>query len=694
MNTDKRLTATVPLIGMNDQWEERYLNDCLRMGADSVFLMAPYDNIVRSKQPVRYGMFSDAILPPVPEQRVCDLPSLELVSHWADVYRQLAPRYRAAGIEPYFWLCHTIGHGGELSAKSKAPFQAMVGASGEESHGCFCPLDPGFRQYLISVVSILAAADIPLILLDDDFRINYHEPAVDIGCFCPLHVNRFNEELGTQYTREELANRVISNSGNTRVQFTESVGRSMLELAEALEQAVHRVNPSTRLGLATAMIHYSTEGYDIRKMAKILAGTTRPYIRVFGAPYHVKNNSAQLGYTVDTAKHLAAYFADSDIEIIGEGDTFPHTRFFTNKTVLQTYLLSSRCAGMRNMLHYPFPFAASPDYEPLYITATQELTEAMTMLDQLLPENSIANGIAPVMTLGNFANIPISDEMTHWERVWPDEPVAIRMLTQFGIPTAPYRQADAKPVLIAGYNAYNDTPQQIEALLDHGAIIDATAAAWLVAKGYDIGLESVAPLNGSPAFELFSDCRFSSVYKNEQVWLLCSANMSFAHLKPKASALVAGYYVDGESGTRTPSCVAYQQGKRKVFVLGFDLYTARESFQAVNNVARAEQMQRVSQWLGVDVCTESPEFMYTNAYRQANTNTVCLVHTSIDPVQEISIYLSAQPAGEISFYNRQGAMLSNPPTYCIMPNGDGYRLRIAQSMYAGDMLILTYSTGQ
>lgn len=692
MNVDKRLTVTVPLIGMDAQWEERYLNDCLRMGADSVFLMAPYDNIVRSKKPVLCAMFTDAVLPPVPEQRVCDLPSLELVAHWADVYRQLAPKYRAAGMEPYFWLCHTIGHGGELSTKVKTPFQALVGTGGQEAHGCYCPLDPGFRQYLLDVLATLAAADIPLILLDDDFRINYHEPAVDIGCFCPLHIKRFNEECGTQYSREELSDRVFHNIGNTRARFMKSVGDSMLELAADMEKTVHSINPNTRLGLASAMIHYSTEGYDIRDMAKTLAGPTQPYIRVFGAPYHVKNDPGRLGYAVDTAKHFAAHFDDGDVEIISEGDTFPHTRFFTGKKVLETYLLAARCAGIRNMLHYPFPFAASPDYEPIYVQAAQELIPTMEMLDQLLPEHVTARGIAPVMTFHNFAHIPLYESMTQWERAWPDEPLAVQMLTQYGIPTRPYDLEDTAPVFLTGYNAYDYTEQQLEQLLDRGAIIDATAASWLVERGLDIGLESAELLPYAPTFELFADCEFSSCYKDEQVWLLSSADAAFFQLQAKANATVAGYFVDGQSGTHTPSCVAYSTGRRKVFVLGFDLYRARGSFQVLHNVARGEQMRLVSNWLGVCAYTENREFLYTTAYRHGNICAICLVQTSMDPIEGLNCYIQDKPAGPLTFYDRSGQMFSNAPSYRLENKAHGYTLRIDHTMALGDMLILTYQT--
>lgn len=681
MQTDKRLTATVPLIGMTEQWEQRYLEDCVRMGADSVLLVAPYDNIVRSKREVRYAMFSDEVLPPVPEQRICDLPSIELVEHWAEVFRELAPKYRAKGIEPYFWLGHSLGHGGELSAKSQVPFQAMVGADGDEAPGCFCPLDEGVKQYLVDVVTALAKADIPLILLDDDFRVNYHMPGVDLGCFCPDHIARFNKENGTHYTRQELAELVYA-GGGIRERFLKMAGDTLLELARAMEQAVHKVNPNTRLGLATAMIHYSSEGYDIRQLAKTLAGPTRPYLRVFGAPYHVKNNPMQLGFTVDTAKHLADHLCGHDIEIIGEGDTYPHTRFFTNRTALQTHLLASRCSGVRNMLHYPFCFATSPDFETIYVETAEKLQPCMTMLDTLLDENQKAVGIQPVLTFGNLNHIPISREMTRRERVWPDEPMALKMLSQFGIPTVPARQAEKQPVLLAGYNGFGYSDAQLNALLDRGAILDATAAKWLLARGFDIGLESIDALDTVPTFEEFTG-RFSCRYRGEQVWLLCPGDTPFFRLTPKAEAQAAGYYVNGTDGSRSISCVACEIGSRKVFILGFDFFSVRGSFQAVSNVARAEQIRNVCRWLGVEVFAEAEECLYVNAYTYENTRTVCIVQTNTDRTETITLHLQDVPAGEITFYDQNG---QRPVPYGLAGN----RLTVEHTMFPGDLLVLTY----
>lgn len=682
MQTDKRLTATVPLIGMNEQWEERYLEDCVRMGADSVLLVAPYDNIVRSKRRVRYAMFSEEILPPVPEQRVCDLPSIELVEHWAEVFAQLAPKYRAKGIEPYFWLGHSLGHGGELSTKAKVPFQTMVGADGDEAPGCFCPLDEGLKNYLVDVVSALAKADIPLILLDDDFRVNYHMPGVDIGCFCPKHVDRFNRENGTHYTRQELADLVYEGKDDIRAKFLKMAGDSLLELAAAMEQAVHKLNPNTRLGLATAMIHYSSEGYDIRQLAKTLAGPTRPYLRVFGAPYHVKNNPMQLGYTVDTAKHLADHLSGCDIEIIGEGDTYPHTRFFTNKTALQTHLLSSRCSGVRNMLHYPFCFATSPDFETIYVDTAESLRPAMTLLDRLLPADLSATGIRPVLDFGNLNNIPISRSMTRRERVWPDEPLALKMLSQFGIPTAG-KASTTQPVLLAGYNGASYTDEELNALLDRGAIVDATAAGWLVKRGFDIGLEAVTALDQVPTFEEYSGA-FSGPYQGEQVWLLCPGDTPFYDLTPKSGACAEGYFIGGTDGRRHVSCVAYEKAGRKIFTFGFDFFSVRGSFQAVSNVARGEQLRNVCRWLGVEIFAESGENLYVNAYEKGSSRTVCLVQTNTDTAPEIHLYLKEKPAGKIAFYDQKG---SCPVDYVWTENG----LQIHHSMGPGDLLILTYS---
>ena len=689
MNEDKRLSITVPLIGLSDEDEQQYLDGCVQQGADSVFLMAPCDNIVRSKRAVKYQHLSPKILEPVPNQRICDLPSIELAEQWAQQYRSLAPRYLEKGIEPYIWICHTIGHGGALSTKEEAPFQTIVGTKGQVADGCFCPLDQEFVDYQCQFLAKIAASGAPLILLDDDFRLNAHGP-VDLSCFCPLHLEYYNNRFGTQFTREELVERIMANDPVARANFETMNSDIMLEFAGALEKAVHAVNPTTRLGLASCRLHFSVEAPEIRALVRRLAGNTRPYIRVFGAPYHVKNNPRVLGHTIEMARAFHDYVNDGEIEVSSEGDTYPHSRFFADKTITKAYLLASRCAGLRNMLYYSYPVSASPREEPVYIEAIQELSTIRKELDLCLTADAIAEGLAPVISIQNTRAIPLRKDMSSKELCWPDEPVALDPMTRFGIPLSNTANAEtgSAPVLFAGWHGYNLPDQKIGKLLDRGAIIDAQAAQWLMARGHDIGLEEMIALPQPPTFELY-DGPLSKQYRNEQIWQLCAGDPVFFSLKLKNDAQACSHFVDGETGEVSIGSARYEKNGRRIFVLGFDFFGTKAGMQTVFNLARQEQLRNAAQWLGVGCHVYNQDNLYLLAYKKEREKTLFLIKTGLDSLPTVQLYLKEKPVSDLRFLDQDGPVAGSVP-YTVSPTEDGWILEITRKLHCGDFLMVQF----
>ena len=88
-----------------------------------------------------------------------------------------------------------IGHGDRNRIVGHQPFQTIVGADGTISRENFCPLDPDFQTYTDILIRNLAQSRPAFFMIDDDFRIVHHPPAVK-GCMCPLHLERVSQRLG------------------------------------------------------------------------------------------------------------------------------------------------------------------------------------------------------------------------------------------------------------------------------------------------------------------------------------------------------------------------------------------------------------------------------------------------------------------------------------------------------------------
>ena len=78
----------------------------------------------------------------------------------------------------------------------------------------FCPLDPGFQQYIREVVRLIAAEKPVMIMGDDDIR-GYSGGKLE--CFCPLHVAAFNQMTGMSLTSQELRQKVSDGKAGDEV---------------------------------------------------------------------------------------------------------------------------------------------------------------------------------------------------------------------------------------------------------------------------------------------------------------------------------------------------------------------------------------------------------------------------------------------------------------------------------------------
>jgi len=89
-----------------------------------------------------------------------------------------------------------------------AVFCAALCAQGAEDTYCSCPRDPRFLAYMRAVARIYAANHPASVWIDDDLRIDNHDPATRgslDGCWCKTCIAEFNAETSGKWTRETLA---------------------------------------------------------------------------------------------------------------------------------------------------------------------------------------------------------------------------------------------------------------------------------------------------------------------------------------------------------------------------------------------------------------------------------------------------------------------------------------------------------
>ncbi|MCD9025553.1 hypothetical protein [Cohnella silvisoli] len=588
-------SVTIPLVPFRErQWED-YLDILRKMKADRALLFAPLDNICRTPVKVKKSIVGDAMLEPLPRQETIDTPSLELYRVWSDLLRERIADLQALDIEPAFWLGHTIGHGGSLSAGGDAAFQQIVGPEGKEAAGCYCPLDKAFAGYIGEALAVMAESGVGLILLDDDFRLHTHKPDASVGCFCPLHLQAFQEKTGIRMEREQLIKQALQGKPNEiRRAWLEVLGESLLGFAQRIEQAVHAVNPAARIGLATGMTLWSNEGVDMLSLLQALAGPTQPFLRTIGAPYWAKEPS-QAGWVIELTRLQQSWAGRWGVELAAEGDTFPHTRYHCSSSMLHAYQQGLITAGFPGMIHYPVVYSPPPDHEPGYVALQEESAPYYAALSRFFPADYGDVGVTPVYRPNNFMHVAMPEDIGQSAATWPEEPVALRYLARLGIPVA-YEDNEG-PVLLSGYGAAGLPDEELERLLDRGAILDATAAIWLAERGIDVGFRS-SNAGKAPRFESFSEEIFSGSYTGHLIWLLTSGEGIYRAFDVLEGATVISRFEGNGEDERYPAVFLYENGQgRRFCVMAFDFYQARNGVQLVYNYARQEQLTRCLAWV-------------------------------------------------------------------------------------------------
>ena len=130
-------------------------------------------------------------------------PPINKVDAFAEMFRALRKRLEGSGIPTGILLYATMGHGGSNTMPS--PFQKIIlGRNGKVS-AFFCPEDEKFCEYIAQNIRKLGQEMPDFFIVDDDTRLL----TLRQGCFCPLHVDRFNRLHSAKYSSEELRTTAI-----------------------------------------------------------------------------------------------------------------------------------------------------------------------------------------------------------------------------------------------------------------------------------------------------------------------------------------------------------------------------------------------------------------------------------------------------------------------------------------------------
>ncbi len=551
-------------------------------------------------------------------------------------------RLEKAGFTVSAWVAPTVGYGSpvdEVDRNAAKKYRKITDSLGREAVA-FCPTDKAFFDDLCEQFAEVAALGVKRILLEDDFTMSGGKFGLQgMGCCCEEHMRRLNERLSKKVTRDELHTRLIDGQKNPcRDTFFALCGETLLDMARGIERAVHDVCPHIRIGLSANASSYHMEGVGFTELAKAIAGSTKPFVRLTGAPYW-KDNASTIAPTVETARMQSAWFRNERIENLTEGDTYPRPRFVTPANYLELFDMILRADGNSDgILKYMHDYNSSDAYETGYIDHHAANASVYAEIERRFVGKNV--GLCVYETPFSLSDVSYDETFSYLgfvdHGILPL--VSQWMTTESSLPTTYDDDAEGAR-LVFGHNAALLSEEHFS----DGLILDMSAAVLLMRRGVDVGISSYesAPKPGCEYFRDKADITSAAIERPNGFFRVT--------LKEKAEILSDFCLTDSCLGTggaptadtdRYPACFRYENEKGQRFLVY--TFAANEiktkghwSNGLFRNYYRRDQLIDSYAWLCGKklpaVCRRAP-YLYILCKRDGKTLHIGLFNLSPDYV--------------------------------------------------------------
>lgn len=528
-------------------------------------------------------------------------------------------------------------------------FGNMRSIYGTEIEEFMCPLDKAFVQFACGYIKDIAACGVDMIMFDDDFR--YGALSDGPACLCDRHIAEINRITGENSTREELCLHITTGEKNKyRDAYLKANGDAFREFARAVRGAVDAVNAEIRLGACACMSSWDIDGVTAAELAHILAGKTRPFVRLIGAPYWATVNKNKFGDSLQDIIELERMesawtrgtvieAAGTELEIMAEGDAYPRPRTCCPANYVEGFDTALRAAGCTDgILKYGIDYVSNADYETGYARfhkRNQGLYEEITQY--FAAKKSCGVRVYEAMhKISDMVCPRKARETVDIQNLFYS--MAARTLAFNSIPTVYGGRGVCG--IVFGESAAS-IPKEA---LQNGLIIDTLAAEIMMERGIDVGIEKIGKaVSGAEEHFLAYDNHI----------LAFGTEIYDVTLKNSAEVLSD---METEMGI-LPVSFRYENADGNRFLI-LNVKARPEQENLLKHYARSRQLAEQIQWLGGQ---KLPAYIYGNPalYMQCKKDETAMAvglwnfwaDTVIEPVVQLN-----QVYTQISFINCGGRL--------------------------------------
>ncbi|ALB28045.1 hypothetical protein [Companilactobacillus heilongjiangensis] len=226
----------------------------------------------------------------------------ELITNVDEISQPLKELGITVSLNPWTTMNHSDRG---IHIKPELDIKPMVNYQGVKSISMACPGYKGWTDYISDIYAIWASIHPNELWLEDDFR-HYKNAPFALGCFCEDHMKQYNEILETDLSREDFVAKMFTGGENKyRNAYLQVARAEILHVAHMIEQKVHAVSPTTRLGLMSSWPEvHALEGRDWQKLLDELSGEDTPAVSRPHLPAY--NEVSPQQYARDFEKYTVA----------------------------------------------------------------------------------------------------------------------------------------------------------------------------------------------------------------------------------------------------------------------------------------------------------------------------------------------------------------------------------------------------
>lgn len=555
------------------------------------------------------------------------------------------------GLEVGVWV-NAYGFGGPLPAdiaeKTKS-WSVITAATEEKSRqgvDMFCPSDPDFTAAFCEMIRKIAALKPDLIMLDDDLCLSVRP---GLGCFCDRHMALLSEKLKQPVSRQMFVKQAFTRGRNAFREAWRSVMRhTHIDFCTAVRQALDSVDSSIRLGFCAGYTSWDIEGADALELTKILAGDTKPFLRLTSAPYWVTKErnrfpGMKLNTVIEFARQQVQWCEGTEVEIFNENDSYPRPRYHTPASYCECFDIAMRATGGAGTLKYSVDYNSSPAYEPGYVKAHLRHEPMYRFIDTHFADKT-AQGVHIYRPMRYICHACLPEqfpaevrgvEKDIMRRAIPPEPA---MLTQLGIPVC-YADTDKKHRFGAAFG--DDVLFIPESGFPEKLIVDVTGALYLQAQGRDLGLVSAGQTDGADQEQYVlpgTEPETVGIY-SARMGRRDGLGSGFYEITVKPEAQVQSWYIT-ENG-KIPASYTYRSGDTEYLVLAMDADTLGQSCSCCTSYGRQKQIMDFLDNTYPEIRKEPGIYTLYKYSEREKTAAVLFQNLGEDPLFNFDIFLGS-----------------------------------------------------